>query len=82
MSSTGTIKVVESIFAALKGRREMGGSRRSRRTHIQDREVATQTISYNRHISGCVNTYIRFFNEDIGWNIMKDVWPLWPSGEQ
>ena len=60
----------------------MGGSRRSRRTHIQDREVTTQTILYNRYTPGGVNTYIRFFNEDIGWNIMKDAWPLWPSGEQ
>ena len=39
--------IVESVFAALKIRRGMGGSLRSRRDHTQDKELAIQTISYN-----------------------------------
>ena len=39
--------IVESVFAALKIRRGMGGSLRSRMDHTQDKELAIQTISYN-----------------------------------
>ena len=39
--------LVESAFAALKIRRGLGGSLRSRMAHTQDRELAIQVISYN-----------------------------------